>query len=160
MKYLSNCFLLILPALLFNVAFISSLPKAFSMDFFWKDIPPYVGYPENILRVFAFAIPIFFPLRFITPRQKGGLVLYLAGTIIYFVSWMLQLFFPESAWSTSWIGFMAPAYTPLIWFLGIGLIGATTYFRIPYKWWYYTVGVVLFLIFHNWHTWIIYSRAF
>lgn len=56
-SYLLNCFLLIIPTLLFNVIFASSLPKAFSAEIFWKDIPPVLATGENILRGIVLIFP-------------------------------------------------------------------------------------------------------
>jgi leucyl aminopeptidase len=67
--------------------------------------------------------------------------------------------FPNSGWSNSIIGFTAPAYTPLFWLMGIGLIGNSFYFNLPYRPWYYISTSILFLIFHNFHAFTIYSRT-
>ena len=84
--------------------------------------------------------------------QKRGLLFYLAGVAIYFLSWVLLLFFPENLWSVSLLGFLAPAYTPLIWLIGIALLGEKFYFPARYKPIYYITPSVLFLIFHCAHS--------
>jgi len=159
-KYLWNGILLTIPILLWNVVFASRLPIQFLPDIFWKNIPDVVKYGENILRTVVLVMPLFFSIGISTKTQKQGLAWYLAGTAIYFLAWVPQLFFPASAWSTSMIGFLAPAYTPLLWLTGIGLLGEKFYFSVRYRPIYYIVPSVLFLIFHITHTTIVYLRNF
>jgi hypothetical protein len=56
-------------------------------------------------------------------------------------------------------GFLAPAYTPLFWLIGIGLIGDSFYFNLSFKRWFFICSSIIFLLFHNTHTAIIYSRT-
>lgn len=90
--------------------------------------------------------------------QNKGLVLYVIGTLLYFASWLMLMYFPNSTWSKSALGLLSPAYTPLFWLIGIGLIGDSLYFNIPYRRWWYFFIVIVFLIFHNWHTYLIYLK--
>jgi hypothetical protein len=53
---------------------------------------------------------------------------------------------------------MAPAYTPLLWLTGIGLIGNSFYFNLPFRRWFFILISIQFLIFHNWHTLTIFLR--
>jgi hypothetical protein len=156
---LMNGIWLTFPALIWHVIFASRLPAQFLPEIFWKDIPVVVHYGENILRTFAFAIPAFFMLA--SPRAgRQGWSWYIAGTLVYFVTWLPLLFAPGSAWSTSMLGFMAPAYTPLIWLVGIGLLGTEFYFPLRYRPVYYIAPAVLFTIFHCTHAAIVYLRNF
>ena len=99
------------------------------------------------------------PLRISTTAQKKGFALYVAGTLVYFASWLILMYFPKSMWSKSVLGLLGPAYTPLFWLIGIGLIGDSLYLNIPYSRWLYFLVVIVFLIFHNWHTYLIYFRT-
>jgi hypothetical protein len=99
------------------------------------------------------------PLRITTGTQTLGMGLYLAGTLLYFLSWLALISFPHSAWSTSAAGFLAPAYTPLIWLIGIGLIGSSLYFTAPYHPWMYLALSAIFIAFHLTHTLTIYLRT-
>lgn len=154
---LMNAIWLTFPALIWNMFFASRLPPRFLPESFWKDIPGIVHYGENILRTLAFAIPAFFA---VAPPRAGrrGWGCYIAGTLIYFVSWLPLMFAPGSAWSSSMVGFMAPAYTPLIWLVGIGLLGTEFYFPLRYRPVHYIAPAVLFTIFHCTHTAIVYLR--
>ena len=58
------------------------------------------------------------------------------------------------------LGFLAPAYTPLLWLIGIGLLGENFYFSVRYRPLYYIAPAVLFLIFHCTHVAIVYLQNF
>ncbi|MCP5096413.1 MAG: hypothetical protein GY943_12745 [Chloroflexi bacterium] len=153
-KYAQNCFLLLIPILLWNVIFANQLPPAFLPDIFWRDIPPLIKLGENGFRIVVMALPAFMPLNL---KRKGwGTAVYLFGTFIYFLSWIVLILFPESGWSTSLIGSLAPAYTPLIWLIGIGMIGDKLYFTHRYHPWVYYVLSFIFITFHVSHTTIVY----
>ena len=92
------------------------------------------------------------------PGQKKGLVIYITGVLLYFTSWIILIFSPNNLWSNTLVGFMAPAYTPLLWLAGIGLIGDSFYFNLPYKRFVFILLSIIFLLFHNTHTYIIYCR--
>ena len=158
-KYVFTCFLLTIPILLWDYLFTDRLPKAPLIQPFWKEIPSYIIQIENISRLIMFVLISFMPIKISAPNQKKGLVLYVIGTLLYFVSWLILMYFPNSAWSKSELGLLAPAYTPLFWLIGIGLIGNSFYFNIPFKRWFYFLIVLIFLIFHNWHTYLIYFRT-
>ncbi len=156
--YLLNCMLLLLPIMIWNGIFSSKLPWAYATKIFDKDIPAFLSYGENIFRLFVFILPLFMPLKIETQNQKLGLFIYIAGTIIYFVSWLAQIYFSQSVWSLSAFGFLAPAYTPLIWLFGIGLIGKEFYFASPYRSWMYIVLAIVFTSFHLSHATVVYLR--
>jgi hypothetical protein len=158
-KYFFNCFLLTIPILLWDYIFTDNLPKAFQPEIFWKDIPSSITYGENISRLLMFVFISFMPLKIITNKQKNGLILYVVGVLLYFVAWLILMYFPNTTWSNSVLGLLAPAYTPLVWLVGIGFIGNALFFKIPYKRWLYFFIVIIFLIFHNWHTYLIYFRT-
>lgn len=157
-KYLLNCFLLLIPLFLWNIILVGYLPKGYSPDIFWKDIPNFVSYSENILRIVLFILPIIMIFSLKTKLQKIGFSIYLIGLIVYFSSWILVIINPESNWSQSLIGFMAPAYTTIIFFVGIGLIGNKAFLKFPYLSLIYICLSILFVIFHSAHTYIVYQR--
>jgi hypothetical protein len=135
------------------------LPQNFQPEIFWKDIPPFLFYGENISRIVVFLFTLLMPLDFSTKGQKKGLFLYVGGIVVYFSSWVLLIEFPNSEWSNSIIGFIAPAYTPLVWLIGIGLIGKSFYFNVPFRKWFFILASILFLLFHNFHAITIYYRT-
>jgi hypothetical protein len=154
--YLSNCFLLLIPLFLWNLLLIDLLPAYYAPEVFDNNIPNLIAYSENILRAVVFVLPAFMLLSFKTKRAKVGLVIYLIGLLCYFSSWLLVIIYPESNWSNSLIGFSAPAYTTIIWFVGIGLIGNKAYIKIPYLSVIYISVSIIFVVVHTWHTYIVY----
>ena len=158
-KYFFTCFLLTIPVLLWDYIFTDRLPKAYQPEIFWKNIPSFISYAENISRLIMFVLISFMPIKIVTVIQKKGFVLYVIGVLLYFASWLMLMYFPNSMWSKSVLGLLSPAYTPLFWLIGIGLIGDSFYFNIPFKRWVYFLVVIIFLIFHNWHTYLIYFRT-
>ncbi|MGA9672332.1 MAG: hypothetical protein WBQ94_24170 [Terracidiphilus sp.] len=160
LRVLYNCFWLLVPILVFNVLLAHELPAAFQMDVFWKDIPRTISVPENLLRTLVMILPIFMRLGVSTQSQKLGLGLYLAGLLIYFASWIVLIAAPRCMWSASAIGFMAPAYTPVLWLAGIGLVGQQLLFSTAlFKPWTYWALSAAFLAFHNLHCFTVYSRV-
>jgi hypothetical protein len=158
MNYLLNCVLLLLPIMAWNLIFASKLPWAYSEEVFSKNIPIFVTNGENFFRLIVFILPVLMPLRIETQSQRFGLWLYIIGTVVYFLSWVAQMCFPQSAWSLSIWGFLAPAYTSLIWLIGIGLIGNILYFSSPYRPWMYIAASIIFLGFHLYHALTVFMR--
>jgi hypothetical protein len=158
-SYLQNTFWLLIPILAFNIIFMKNLPHVYQRNVFWKNVPAWVGVPENLFRLPIFLLPLIMRFEVSSPSQKLGFWLYAVGTLLYFAAWGMQISFPRSTWSKSTGGFMAPAYTPILWLTGIGLIGdSLTIQGIPYKSYLYFCLVGVFLVFHNLHTWIIRVR--
>ena len=157
--YVRNCFWLMVPSILLLFIAADRLPPAFQAEVFWKDIPWFIAWPENLFRTAVFALPAFMPLSIKTTQQRRGLALYLFGTGVYFASWLALIIAPQSWWSLSAAGFLAPAYTPLIWLFGIGLIGERLFVsRIGFRPWMFFALTVVFLGFHIAHTALVFGR--
>jgi hypothetical protein len=124
----------------------------------FDNVPAWITSGENFFRLFAFSLPLLMPLQISGSLQKAGLIIYGVGVLIYFLAWIPQLYFPQSGWSTSLIGFLAPFYTPLIWIIGIGLIGRTLYIPVPYHPAVYIIISIVFIVFHCWHGVIVYTK--
>ena len=150
------------PPLLFGLSLMSRLPAALTPALFNKGIPDVLANGENIVRILVFAMPAFFSIGISTKTQKQGLALYLAGVALYYLSYAALIFSPDSVWSTSMIGFVAPAYTNLFWMIGLGLLGEKFYFpaHLRYRPVFFIAPVVIFLIFHITHAVIVYQRSF
>jgi hypothetical protein len=158
MRYIVNGFLLVLPLLLFNVAFAGRLPSGYQPAA-WNAVPSLVSVPETILRLPTFLLPLLLPISLDSPGQGVGMVLYLVGVCAYLASWAVQILRPNAAWSMSAAGFLAPAYTPALWLAGIGLIGArplTPHLR--YLPWIFLGTAALFLAFHILHAGMVHQR--
>ncbi len=150
------------PPLLFSLSLMSRLPAALTPALFNKGIPDILLNGENIVRILVFAMPAFFSIGISTKTQKRGLALYLAGVVLYFLSYGALIVFPDSAWSTSMIGFVATAYINVFWMIGLGLLGEKFYFpaRLRYRPVFFIAPVVIFLIFHITHAVIVYRQTF
>jgi hypothetical protein len=158
-NYLLNGMLLLLPIMAWNLIFASKLPRLYTLEVFEKDIPTFITQGENIFRLIIFVLPLLMPLRIETSVQKLGAGLYIAGTLLYFLSWLMQIYFPQSSWSLSAFGSLALAYTHLLWLVGIGLIGSTFHFASPYRSWMYILLSMIFVTFHVSHAWTVYART-
>jgi hypothetical protein len=61
--------------------------------------------------------------------------------------------------STSALGFLAPTYTPILWAVGIGLVGEQLHWRGAYRRWIYIAMAVLFTAFHVSHAILFFTRG-
>lgn len=151
-----------LPPLLFSLSLMNYLPPALTPALFNQGIPPILATGENIVRGIVFALPAFFSIGFSTKTQKQGLAFYLAGIVLYYLSYLALIFFPDSIWSNSMVGVVATAYTNFFWMIGLGLLGEKFYFleRLRYRAVYFITPVVLFLAFHITHAIIVYQQNY
>lgn len=137
---LLNCFLLMLPLLLWNIILGPRLtdPRVASDS----HSPAWILIAENITRLGVFVLPLLIPLQLKGLSSKAGMAVYAIGTLIYFASWLPFLLAPGSAWSNSTPGLLAPRLTPFLAFLGIALIGQS---------WAYGALAAVFIFLHTWH---------
>jgi hypothetical protein len=156
-----NGFWLTLPPLLLSLGLMRFLPTALTANQFNQGIPQVLLIAENIMRVTVFAIPVFFSINLSTPLQRTGLVVYFVGVALYYLSYSTQNFYPDSAWSTSLIGFASTAYTNVFWMIGLGLLGNKFYFPegLRYRPSFFIVPAVLFICLHVTHTVLYYQRT-
>ena len=159
LQWLRSCGLLLVPIVLWNVAFFGYLPRPLNSEEFWRDIPPLLAATENISRVIVIAMPFLMPLDVKSRRQRIGLIVFLIGVAAYFASWLALMVYPSSAWSQSAMGFIAPAYTPFIWLVGIALIGERMFWLARYRWYAYLPIILIFEISHIAHTAIVFGRT-
>jgi hypothetical protein len=123
---------LIVPPMIITFGLWGALPAAYGPDLFWKEIPGWISLLENLFRILVFGLPgiLYFGKR--EPGQSWGWLLYGVGLVVYLASYLLQIVFPNSAWSQSLIGFTAPAWSTIFWLTGIGLVGAKSWLPIPW----------------------------
>ncbi len=156
--YALSCGLLLLPAAVWNIVLASRLPPAFQPDEFGRDIPAPLAFAESVLRIAVFVLPFLMPLDMAAPGAGRALLIFGAGTLLYFASWLALIWLPESRWSRRPWGFTAPAYTPLLWLFGISLLGDRLFWGTFYRWWMYLVLCVVLLAAHITHTMRVYVR--
>lgn len=145
-RFRRSCIWLMVPVLGFNLLFARALPPAFQPEVFSRDISPGISVPENVLRGLLFVLFLLMPLtRPGTRRRIPGIVMYSMGLGLYFASWAALILDPNGRWSTTAVGFMAPAWTPIFWFAGMALLSEQRLFaRVRfYRPWMFTVACVL-----------------
>lgn len=137
---LLNCLWLMLPLLVWNVILGPRIMDArITSDL---NSPKWLLIAENVVRIFVFVLPLLLPLQLKDITSKAGLWIYIIGTLIYFASWLPFLIAPQSAWTNSPVGLLAPRLTPFLAFLGVAIIGHS---------WPYGVIAALFIFLHTWH---------
>lgn len=159
-KVLSNGYSLILPILLWNILLARYLPPAYEIKSFNTNIPSVISTGELIGRILIFGFPLLMQLNFSGTSGKAGLVIYAVGLLIYFLSWLLIIVFPQSVWSTSMLGFTAPAYTIIIWLVGFSILSDSFYFKIPFSKWYLIVSTMIMTGFHFSHAFYVWHRTY
>ena len=158
LRYVWSCGVLTIPILVWNVVFFRFLPPPLATNEFWRDILRFVSRGENSLRLAVLLLPFLMPLEVATVAQQRGVLLFVVGTVCYFLAWVALMIAPRSRWSTSPLGFLAPAYTPLLWLVGLGLLGRRLYWPSPYQWWWYLGLAGGFVALHVAHASIVYAR--
>ncbi len=119
----SSCGLLTVAILVWNVLSTRFLPPPLASNDFCRDIPPLVAYGENSLRLAVAFLPFLMPLEVVTVAQREGSLLFVVGTVLYFLAWVALIISPQSRWCRSQLGDIAPGHTPRIWLAGLDLIG-------------------------------------
>ena len=157
-RYLVNCGLLLLPIFIWNAALTRFLPPALARTEFWRDIPAALNYSENAFRLMVLVLPFFMPLELKSAPQRRGLVVFGIGVLLYFGAWAALILAPRSSWAGSGVGFLAPALTPLIWLLGLALLGQRLYFGRFYRWWMFLLPTAGFIALHVAHAAMVYGR--
>ena len=146
-----NGLLLILPAMAITFGLWSQLPDAYAAESFNSGVPTWLLLAENVLRVAVFGIPAFLYFGARDVLQARGWYVYGLGMLIYLGSYLAQIYTPGSSWSTSLLGFTAPAWTTLFWFVGIGLVCANTWLPVPWHRAVYLSVAVCFVVAHVAH---------
>jgi len=159
-KILSNGYIAIFPILVWNIFFTSKLPPAYAPELFNSNIPLTIIIGENLFRSIIFILPLFFRLNISSSLEKKGLIIYSSGVALYFSSWLMLIYASNSGWSSSVVGFAAPAYTPIIWLVGLSLLVDSYYFKMAYSKWHFILPSIAFSIFHVSHTVYVYNRTY
>ena len=139
------------PVMVWDGLLTGSLPSAYGDPADFQAANPELALGETVSRWLVVLLPILMPIRLTTRRQRRGFALWVVGTAAYFASWVVVIAWPQSAWSLSAIGFLAPAYLALPWLVGIGMMSDRLYVPSPYRWWQYVVLSAVFVVFHVAH---------
>jgi hypothetical protein len=157
--YAKSAGLLVVLPIAWNMLMSSRLPRAYAPEVFSSNIPRALSNAENTLRILVVALPFFAPFELISSLQKAGIATFGVGLTIYFLSWIPLIIAPNSAWSRSAVGFLAPAYTPIVWLLGLALFMQRLHWQSPYRWWFYLVLSACFIAAHFTHAIIVFRRT-
>ena len=149
---------LLVPVFAWNLALASRLPDRYLPGTFDAGIPAALAVPETVLRIFVFGLPFLAPFELRSARQRRGLAIYLVGIGLYFAGWLALVVAPDSAWSRSAPGFLAPAYTPAVWLFGLALLMQRLHWPASYRWWFYPVLCGAFLTAHVGHATLVLLR--
>lgn len=158
-RYVLSCGLLLIPAIAWNLAFTSRLMPPSAMSEFWRDIPAPLVFIENLLRALVFGLPFAMPLQIATKPERRALLVFVLGTLVYFASWLALMVWPHSAWSSSTLGSLAPAYTPILWLPSLAVLGQRLFWGHFYRWWMYLLVCVGFLAAHITHGAFVHLRS-
>ena len=69
------------------------------------------------------------PFPLLSRSSLPAIFLVVIGTLAYFACCLAIILAPDSPWSTSPLRFTAPAYSPLLWLLGIARLGRKLFRR-------------------------------
>lgn len=130
--YLINCFILLIPVIIWNILFRSYLPEPYLMEPSGKLFPSILKWIEVILTILILAVPFFLRLKVKNKLQQLGLIIYFIGVIVYIFAWRPIILYPNGDWSNSLVGYISLSITPVIFLTGIGMIGEKLVFNITY----------------------------
>ena len=156
----TNGYILVFPILFWNILLTSKLPPAYAPKIFNNNIPLAIIIGEYLFRYIIFIMPLFFKLNLTRSIENKGLIVFSLGVLLYFSSWLMLIYTPDSSWSNSVFGFTSPAYTPIIWLVGLSLMVDSYYFKLAYSKWHFILPSVAFTVFHVLHTVYIYNRIY
>jgi len=161
-KIMTNGYILIIPIIIWNICFLSYLPSSYAPSNFNSDIPLWIIVGENLFRTVLFGFPLFFQVNIKISFENKGLIIYLLGVMIYFSSWLAIIISPTSVWSSSVLGFSAPAYTPIIWILGLSMMVDSYYFKFKFNYskWHFLLPSMSLIVFHISHAIYVYNRTY
>lgn len=157
LNYLLNCFILFIPVFLWDLLLYKKLPSLYQPQK-WDRIPKALDIAENVFRFLTFFVPLNMKLEIRTQNQIAGLVLYCIGLAVYGFSWIIQIFHTRIAWSGHPALITAPAYTAVVWLLGIFLMGTHTFIEIPHGHSMYLSIILIFGALHTGHAFLVVKK--
>ena len=143
--------MLCIPAIAWNLAFGGLLPENYADLWFDTAVSWYILIPEIIFRLSILVLSVMMPLYIFTRIQRTGLILYVVGTFLYFLSWRPLILYPAGDWSSSFFGFTAPVFAQIILLTGIAMIGYRWYANYRFSRWYFFAAAMLYSIFRFLH---------
>jgi len=149
-----------LPPLVASFAFWPNLGPSYQPDIFWHDIPSVLGIVENTSRFGVITFSALLLMSWRTHSERTGWIIYTVGFALYALCQWAIVLGPTGWWATSAFGFLAPAYTPIIFVVGIGLIGSKPITsQLMWVRWLFWPTAVVFLFSHNTHALMVFLRT-
>jgi len=152
LKYINNCFLFFIPILIFNILFFKKLSS-----YYLKNISHPIIIAETITRIITIAFSMIMAINIQNKTGKIGLIIYIIGIIIYFTSYFIEIYAPNTLFGKNIIFILAPYWTSVIWLMGIGLVGNRLFVNIPYHFTVYLMLSITFATIHTIHGYICYK---
>ena len=124
---LDNGFVYIAPLLIWNIAMWNTI----RLDrFFEEGAPRGLLAAEAAARAFTFAYPLFLVAERSSGTYLPGLGVYVGGTALYAVSWLILAYGDENTLRSSPLLLLSPAYTPMLWLAGIAIMTGSPLFLL------------------------------
>ncbi len=147
-QLIQNRFWLLVPVLVLDLALTGRLPPPLAPGSAAPQLPAWLGVAEWGLRIVVLGLPLLMPLSLRTPGARPGLVVYGVGLAAYVAAWVSVVWAPTSAWSTSAVGLSAPAWTSILFLVGVGW-GSSVRSLPGYRPWMYLVAAAAFTVAHT-----------
>jgi hypothetical protein len=113
---------------------------------------------EIIVRIILMALSAIMIIDIKDRVGKAGVIIYITGLIIYFVSYFVLINYSDTVIGKNMILQLSGYWTAMIWLIGIGLIGKKLFIKMPYHYVLYIVLSVLFGIIHTYHGYLLLAR--
>jgi len=152
LKYINNCFLLFIPVLVFNILFFKKLPSHYL-----RTISHPIIIMETITRIITIAFSIIMAINIQSKTGKAGLIIYIIGILIYFTSYIIEIYFSDTLFGRNIFFVLSPYWTSVIWLIGIGLLGNRLFVNIPYHFIVYSILSIIFATIHTIHGYLCYK---
>ena len=147
----SNCFLLFIPVILFDILFTKYLP-----ELYLKNISHTIVPIETAVRILLIALSSIMKINIQNRKGKIGVLIYITGLFLYFVSYFVLINHADAVVGKNMILHLSGYWTAMIWLIGIGLIGNRLFVKIPYHYSLYIILSILFGMMHTYYGYILF----
>ncbi len=152
-QYKNNCFWFFLPVIIFNCVITKHLP-----EFYLKNILHPIVVIEMIVRIITILFSVIMMISLENKIGKIGLVVYIIGVLLYFVSYIIVIKVPMVSFHNNLFIILAPYWTSVLWLIGIGLLGNKLFISMPYHYMVYITLSIVFAMIHSYHGYICYNE--
>ena len=150
----SNCFLLFIPVILFDILFTNYLPEQYLKNSSHAIVPI-----ENTARIVLIALSTIMRINIKDKTGKIGVLIYIAGLILYVASYFILIHYTDTVIGENRILQLSGYWTAMIWLIGIGLTGNRLFVKVPYHYAFFLILSVLFGLIHTYHGYILLTNS-